>query len=81
MPNQDCGLSRHLEASEDLQPICTVKDPDGNGFGIAVRLGPNMSWKWQSGDIVVFWRNGDVTACDYLDDVVIGDLWEHLTDQ
>jgi hypothetical protein len=77
--NAICGLSKHLEASGDLQPICTVKDPYGDGFGIAVCLGPNVSEDWQSGKIVVFWRNGDVTACDYLEDVIIEDLWEHLS--
>ncbi len=79
MANQKCGLSKHLESAEDLQPICTVKDPYGDSFGIAVRLGPNVSDKWMSGDIVVFWRNGDVTACDHIEDIVIADLWEHLS--
>lgn len=47
--------------------------------GIAVRLSVNLSERWQAGDIVVFWANGDITALPDEFDLVNRDLFRGPT--
>ena len=57
-----------LEAFEEHQPLAAAigwLDHDGETVienGIAVLLRANLNAKWQTGDVIVFWESGEVSA-------------------
>ena len=43
--------------------------------GVAIKLGESLGDPWQSGDIVVFWQDGDSTALPDNFGLIVTDLW------
>ena len=43
--------------------------------GIAIKLRQNLSDKWQAGEIILLWPNGDITAPDGCELVKV-DAWD-----
>lgn len=55
------SLIGRMNRSQMLCPSALINMPN-QGLGVVFRLGGNLSDKWQSGDIIVFWANGDQTT-------------------
>lgn len=71
----DCTKFKNFEKAmnqlERLGPAILIEGLKGEGRGIAIRLGENLSKKWQSGDVIIFWSNGDHTTMDPEDEIRI----------
>ncbi len=65
----DKDLERYVE--RHVFPSRAVLFDSDNGHGIALRIGENLSKDWQSGDVIVFWPNGEQTAVDGIKDIKI----------
>lgn len=48
-------------AEEDVWMSASALIEHEGTRGIAIRLGENLSGSWQSGNVIVFWTNGDHT--------------------
>lgn len=46
----------------DSHPVPTALIKYENSFGIAVRLGCNLSSSWQEGEVLVVWDDSDYTV-------------------
>lgn len=54
-------LIAHFEGDDTaLQPSAIIEYQ--NERGLAIRLGENLSEKWQGGEVIVFWDDGDHTV-------------------
>ncbi len=59
---QRSELVAKLKEQEDtLQPAALILDPKTGNRGVAILLGENLGYTWQSGDLMVFWEDGDYT--------------------
>jgi hypothetical protein len=56
----------------------TSEDPNwpASYVGVAIHLGENLAQLWQSGDIIVFWSNGDHTMVPERVEVLQWDLFD-----
>lgn len=71
-------LEDKLNAHPCLQPAVIIREMKFQEIGIAICLGENLAKKWQSGDVIVFWPNGDHTTMNPEDEIEIEriDLYE-----
>jgi hypothetical protein len=69
-------FEKAIQSLDALGPAILIQH-EREGRGIAVCLGESLSEKWQSGDVIVFWPNGDHTTIrpDDLVQVVSNDLY------
>lgn len=58
-----------LTETHALQPAALVRHVKQDSIGIAIILGESMGGAWQSGDLIIFWANGDHTDINPDDDV------------
>lgn len=59
----EAELRELFESTEVTMALVAYKDgPLPRGTGVAIELGENLSRTWQSGDIVVFWTDGEHTV-------------------
>ena len=68
MTRQELILELNKQTSR--QPAALVMDQHGDK-GIATILFENMGHPWNSGDLIVFWSNGDHTDIDGRTDITI----------
>ena len=54
---------KHMANLDELQPYIAIRHETSGLSGMAIRLGENLSKMWQSGNILVFWDNGDHGIC------------------
>ena len=52
-----------------LQPVAEIYHPQLGRKGVAILIGENLSKTWQSGDLIIFWDNGDQTDIERSDQV------------
>jgi hypothetical protein len=53
-------LIKLFDGYQGISP--TAKIRYNNSIGLVVQLGESLSEKWRSGDIIVFWADGECTA-------------------
>jgi len=64
-------------ADEDVWMSASALIEHEGARGIAIRLGETLHRLWQSGDVIVFWTNGDHTILpDEFELVREGDLFD-----
>ena len=74
--NRDCKkLVDALLASERTLPALVV-EKDGCR-GVAYLPGFNSSMGPQSGQVFIVWEDGDITAGDFVDEIIC-DAWERI---
>ena len=66
-------LRRRFEQTRDLQPTALINYQ--GDVGIAIRLGEVLSKTWRSGDVIVFWPDGDHTTLPDEFALLKFDLW------
>jgi hypothetical protein len=54
-------FEKAMDKIEGLQPAVLIEHGE-EGRGVAIRIGENLAETWQSGDVIVFWPNGDHTT-------------------
>ena len=63
-------LILELNRQTSIQPAALVMDQRGRK-GVAVIIGETLGDSWSSGDLIVFWANGDHTDIDARTDITI----------
>ena len=63
-------LILELNRQSAIQPAALVMDRRGRK-GVALIIGENLGDPWNSGDLIVFWSNGDHTDIDERTDITI----------
>jgi len=69
-------FEEYMNGKEGLQPCVLIWNETEDLVGVAIYLCENLNKHFQSGDVIVFWRNGDHTTCR--DDDVITILKDDL---
>jgi hypothetical protein len=66
-------FEKAMNEGDSLQPVVLISSNAGSGYerGVAIRIGESLSKKWQSGDVMVFWPNGDHTTMHPDDEIEI----------
>lgn len=67
-------LRAHFDQLDEIQPAVRI-EYQGH-IGIAICLGESLGGPWQSGDVIVFWRDGDSTVLPDEFTLLPGSLWE-----
>lgn len=76
--NREELIEKLTEQYDDTrQPAALIHDPQRGLRGVAFLLGENLSRTWQSGDLLIFWENGDHTDLGPNTEV---DFWQPLFD-
>jgi hypothetical protein len=53
-------LEAQFESDDSLAPCALIRFQ--GELGIALKIGENLTKHWQSGDVIVFWENGEHTV-------------------
>lgn len=64
-------FEEYMAAKEALQPCALIKNETESSVGIAIYLCENLNKHFLSGDLIVFWNNGDYTTCRDDDEITI----------
>ena len=62
-------LEQQFNEPRNWQPTAIVRHIKQKEIGLAMLIGESLGGAWQSGDLIIFWRDGDHTDINPDDEI------------